>query len=58
MKGYALVDSQNVAFSWHRTAEDAAMNAEWQNNIMGRSLRMVKDVEATWPEWSEEVSRG
>lgn len=51
MHGYALVFSDNVAFSWHPTFEDAVTRQTWETRVMGRNLRVVKDVEATWPEY-------
>jgi hypothetical protein len=48
--GYALVDSKGFAFSWHPSIEDAQMNAAWQAKFGHGTFRIVKDVEATWPD--------
>jgi hypothetical protein len=46
-KGYALVDENNNAFSWHPDFEDAKFRCEWELNVYGRRFRIVKDIEAT-----------
>jgi hypothetical protein len=53
--GYALVEcDSNAAFSWHPTHEDALKRQKWEEEVMGRCLRIVKDSEATWPDiWLE-----
>ena len=48
--GYALVDSANVAFSWHLTREDALSRLQYEKQVFGRSLRLIMAQQAIWTE--------